>query len=109
MPLNELVFSIEPPENCKTIGKEWSHTGVVGSGDLEVLLTRKNDPVVDVRITTPVSGFDDIWEAVLRKAVGDACIGGINIEINDNNATPFVVALRLKQSFAEAGEGGAAL
>jgi len=106
MALNVIEFSIEPRGDYPTIAKEWSHIGVVGSGDLEVLLRRTQSPAVSVRITTPVKGFDDIWKSVLSKAVGDAGIGGVSIEINDNNATPFVAALRLKQSFLEAGMGG---
>ena len=103
MPLNVIEFSLDPQKGYKTIGKEWSHNGVVGSGDMEVLLRRKDSPSIDVRITTPVAGFDNIWKAVLLKSVSDTGVGGISIEINDNNATPFVVATRLKQSFAEAG------
>jgi malonate decarboxylase delta subunit len=103
MPLNIIEFSLDPQKGCGTIGKEWSHNGVVGSGDMEVLLRRKDSPSVEVRVTTPVTGFDNIWKAVLSKSVSDANVGGLSIEINDNNATPFVVAMRLKQSFAEAG------
>ena len=104
MPLHEITFNIE--YTGETIGKEWSHNGVPGSGDMEVLLRRREAPDVSVRITTPVTGFDDIWKAVVSRAVAAAGIGGVSIEINDNNATPFVAALRLRQGFAEAGKGG---
>ena len=103
MALHDIRFGIDPIEGFWTMEKEWSHVGVVGSGDLEILLRRKDSPMVDVKVRTPVSGFDDIWRAVLEKAVGEAGIGGVSIEIYDNNATPFVVAVRLKQSFAGCG------
>jgi malonate decarboxylase delta subunit len=104
--LNSIQFTVEPHDGYNTIQTEWTHIGVVGSGDLEVLLRRKDSSAVDVKITTPVTGFDDIWKAVLTKAVVDASVGGISIEINDNNATPFIVATRLRQGFIEAGIGG---
>lgn len=105
MALHELSFSIEPAGGFTTIPGEWSHTGVVGSGDLEILVKRKDGAGVDVKIMTPISGFDNIWKAVAEKAVIDAGIGGVSITINDNNATPFVVATRLRQCFIEAGIG----
>ena len=104
--LNEIQFTVEPVSGFETIDKAWSHNGVVGSGDLEVLLRRKDGPNVDVKITTPVSGFENVWKAVLTKAIQDSGVGGVSIEINDNNATPFIVATRLKQGFIEAGIGG---
>ena len=104
--LHIIEFSIEPQPNYVTLATEWSHNGVVGSGDLEILLRRSDSPDISVKITTPVTGFDDVWKAVLTKAVCDAGAGGISIEINDNNATPFIVATRLRQGFLEAGIGG---
>ena len=102
MALQEIIFSLTPRDGYNSTSKSLSHFGVVGSGDLEVLISRKSGPDVDVKITTPVKGFDDIWIAVVTKAVAEAHIGEVSIEVNDNNATPFVVALRLRQSFAEA-------
>jgi len=102
MSLQEIIFTLTPQDGYETIAKDWSHTGVSGSGDLEVLLKRKDAPDADIKITTPVRGFDEIWKAVVSRAVAEACVGGVSIEINDNNATPFVAAMRLKQGFIEA-------
>jgi malonate decarboxylase delta subunit len=88
--------------------REWSHTGVVGSGDMEVLIRReKLGGKVKVKVVTPVSGFDAIWEKVLGRFVAESGLGDVTIEINDNNSTPFIVATRLKQAVLEAEGGGA--
>ena len=94
MALQTLTYTFPGKTGC-TIKKEWSHTGVVGSGDLEILLEQKAQAgAVSVQVVTPVHGFEYIWEAVLKD---------LAVSINDNNATPFVVSLRLKQALREAG------
>lgn len=107
MALQELRFQFEAPEAGarNSLARDWSHTGVVGSGDLEILLRRRAPGSgVSVKITTPVRGFDDVWEKVLARFVQESGADGLQIEINDNNATPFVVSLRLKQALLEAQE-----
>ena len=106
MALLTLHFELQgQPGN--SIDGEWSHTGVVGSGDLEILMEKKEqNGMVDIQVVTPVTGFDYVWEAVMRDFVETSGIGDVHIEINDNNATPFVVALRMKQAWKEA-KGGA--
>ena len=87
--------------------KEWSHTGIVGSGVLEILMEEKAlGGGVEITVTTPVTGFDDVWQRVLEKFVEEFQVGNIKIDINDNNATPFIVSLRLRQAMIEAGEEG---
>lgn len=87
--------------------QDFSHTGVVGSGDLEVLLQPgfAQDGQVTMTVVTPVTGFDHIWEKVLSRFVTESGVGNLDIAINDNNATPFVVATRLKQAIIELEEG----
>lgn len=100
--LNELYFKLRS-DNPQNIQVENQHYGVVGSGDLEVLIEKKDlAGDVEVKIVSPVSGFDLIWERVLEKVVNDTAIGNVCIEINDNNATPVVVSMRLKQAITEA-------
>lgn len=106
MALHTMNFTFQQKGEFETIPKDWSHTGVVGSGDMEVLLThKKQDGKVTVKIVTPVRGYDQIWEKVLDKFVNDTKIGDLEIEINDNNSTPFIVSMRLKQALIEAKEG----
>ncbi|MDR6955527.1 malonate decarboxylase delta subunit [Ancylobacter sp. 3268] len=72
--------------------------GVVASGNLEVLLERVlADTDCTVEIATPVSGFDDVWKAVIDDFVERASPGGLRISINDGGARPDTVMLRLMQ------------
>ncbi|MFC3690629.1 malonate decarboxylase subunit delta [Chenggangzhangella methanolivorans] len=76
-----------------------AHVGVVGSGDLEVLMEPANETVVSVR--TSVDGFGMIWRATLERFLARNPIAA-KIEINDFGATPGVVSLRLAQALEEA-------
>lgn len=103
MALQRLHFTFDAPAGYTTLPRDWSHSGVVGSGDMEVLLNRKElGGKVEVTVVTPVSGFDDIWEKVLRRFVEETSTGDLTIEINDNNATPYIVMTRLRQALLEA-------
>ena len=105
MALNYLEFSYDGKPGA-TIPKEWSHSGVVGSGDMEILIRKcSQNGKVTVKVCTPVVGFDEVWKRVLGKFVEESGCGDLDIEINDNNATPFIVSLRLKQAMIEAAEG----
>ena len=53
-------------------------------------------------MVTPVKGFDAVWQKMIGKFVNDCHVGDVNIEINDDNATPIVVYMRLRQALAEA-------
>jgi malonate decarboxylase delta subunit len=79
-----------------------AHVGVVGSGDLEVLLEPSSDQGAHVRIRTSVTGFRDTWKTVLDRFFS-RYDGAAQIEINDAGATPGVVLLRLEQA-VEASE-----
>jgi malonate decarboxylase delta subunit len=87
--------------------------GVVGSGDLEVLLEPGRDGHTHVRITTSVDGYARVWQAQLDRLFEGGLIGrdgpAVQIEINDFGATPGVVGMRIAQAFetlrnAEAGD-----
>ncbi len=73
--------------------------GVVGSGNLEVLVTPydESDQCCFV-VNTSVTGFDDVWQAVLGEFADRYNIGGMKFEMNDMGATPAVVTLRLGQA-----------
>ena len=102
--LTNINFQIQGKKGA-TIPVDWSHSGVVGSGDMETMLYRRDqDGRVNVHVCTPVTGFDKVWERVLDRFVEESGCGDLDIEINDNNATPFIVRLRLKQALAEAGK-----
>ncbi len=104
MALVEINFSVNSGGK-NSIPKKWAHSGVVGSGDMELILSQKDlAGKVDVKIVTPVKGFDHIWEKVVTKFVNENELANVAIEINDNNATPYIASMRLKQGLAEAKE-----
>lgn len=83
--------------------------GVVGSGNLEVLLEASAGDDCRVRVETSARGFSPIWEAVLGDFHERHPLAGVRISINDMGATPAVVSLRLDQAVAElptAAQGG---
>jgi malonate decarboxylase delta subunit len=73
------------------------HIGVVGSGDLEVLLEPANGNSSHVSIRTSVDGFGKTWKAVLDRFF-TKYDGAVRIQINDAGATPGSVQLRLAQA-----------
>ena len=79
-----------------------AHVGVVGSGDLEVLLEPAQGDRAQVLIRTSVDGFRATWKAVLDRFFAKYD-GAVRIEINDAGATPGSVLLRLEQA-VEASE-----
>jgi malonate decarboxylase delta subunit len=76
---------------------ERAHVGVVGSGDLEVLLEPADGEVTRVFIRTSVDGFRDTWKTVLDRFFAKY-EGAVRIQINDAGATPGSVQLRLQQA-----------
>lgn len=106
MALQKLHFAFKV-DNPVELPKEWQHSGVVGSGDLEVLMERKNlAGGAEINVTTPVVGFENVWALVLEKFVKESRLGNVLIEINDNNATPIVVSIRIRQALADAQKSG---
>jgi malonate decarboxylase delta subunit len=74
-----------------------AHVGVVGSGDMEVLMEPAQRGVAHVSITTSVDGFRDSWKAVFDRFFSKFD-GAVSIQINDAGATPGSVLLRLEQA-----------
>lgn len=74
--------------------------GVVGSGNLEVLVEPAAAEVSRYSVETSARGFGDIWEAVLRDFQQRHGFQGLRVSINDMGATPAVVSLRLDQAAA---------
>lgn len=75
--------------------------GVVGSGNLEVLLEAKPGTTCRFRIETSARGFGAIWEAVVGDFQQRHRLAGVQVSIHDMGATPAVVSLRLAQAAAE--------
>ena len=77
--------------------KQRAHVGVVGSGDLEVLLEPSCDDTAQVSVTTSVDGFGQTWKLVMDRFFSRYQYAA-SIEINDFGATPGAVSLRLEQA-----------
>ncbi|RQP23507.1 malonate decarboxylase acyl carrier protein [Piscinibacter terrae] len=75
--------------------------GVVGSGNLEVLLEPSPGDALRVHIETSARGFGPIWAAVVNDFHRRHPLAGVMLSIHDMGATPAVVSLRLDQAAQE--------
>ncbi|MCW5643325.1 MAG: malonate decarboxylase acyl carrier protein [Rhodoferax sp.] len=75
--------------------------GVVGSGNLEVLLEPAPGTECMVHIETSAHGFGTIWDAVVDAFHQRHGLAGVQVSIHDMGATPAVVSLRLDQAVSE--------
>jgi len=83
----------------RTLQRAADVVGVVGSGNLEVLIeSAAMDGGCSIDITTAAVGFGAIWEAVMIDFQARWQLADTRIAINDMGATPAVVSLRLDQA-----------
>src|SRR3954447_14469185 len=81
-------------------------TGVVGSGNLEVLVEPTDlGGACRIEVLTAAVGFGPIWQAVMDDFFDRRRVADVRISINDVGAMPAVVSLRLDQAL-EAFTGG---
>ena len=92
--MEELKFDY--PSAKRPITKR-AHVGVVGSGDMEVLMEPAETGGAYVSIQTSVNGFGSSWKAVMDRFFAKYD-GAVLIYINDAGATPGSVMLRLEQA-----------
>jgi malonate decarboxylase delta subunit len=75
--------------------------GVVGSGNLEVLMETENlAGACRIEVVPSTAGFDRIWRAILTDFFERHRPGGLKVSINDGGATPAVISLRLDQAIS---------
>ncbi len=87
--------------------REAALAGVVGSGNLEVLVEPADlGGACRVEVVTAAVGFGAVWRAVLDDFFARHPLADVRISVNDMGATPAVVALRLDQAVG-AFAGGA--
>ncbi|MCW2286665.1 malonate decarboxylase delta subunit [Rhodoblastus acidophilus] len=73
--------------------------GVVGSGNLEVLIEPADlQGRCVVEVLTAARGFGAIWQAVIADFFARYPLADARVSINDVGATPAVVSLRLDQA-----------
>lgn len=89
------VLTFEFPASSGKAGR--AHVGVVGSGDLEILMSPSGDDKTHVKIQTSVAGFATTWKAVFERFLAQYPQAA-SYEVNDFGATPGTVALRLQQT-----------
>ncbi|MEW9503174.1 malonate decarboxylase subunit delta [Jeotgalibacillus marinus] len=73
------------------------HVGVVGSGDLEILIEPTDQSHTEVTIRTGVTGYKNTWKSVVQRFFTQHDVAA-KVKINDFGATPGVVKLRLEQA-----------
>ncbi len=85
--------------------RERAVVGVVGSGDLEVLIeplgAGYKSGFTVIQVTTSVDGMGGLWSSLLSRIFHNTGLPAMRIEINDFGATPGVVRLRIEQAFEE--------
>ncbi|QMT61050.1 malonate decarboxylase acyl carrier protein [Legionella sp. PC997] len=75
--------------------------GVVGSGNLEVIIEESPSSEILFTIQTAVEHYKPVWKMVIGDFVNQYQPIGLQFTLNDNGATPAVVLLRLSQALAE--------
>ena len=89
-------FEFDYPSAKRRVTRK-AHIGVVGSGDMEVLMQPAETGIPHVSVLTSVNGFGSSWKAVLDRFFAKYD-GAVRIHINDAGATPGSVMLRLEQA-----------
>lgn len=91
--MEKLTFTLPATKQVK----KSAHVGVVGSGDLEVLIEpiEGNESIIEVR--TGITGFKETWQKVIERFITQQDVLA-KISINDFGATPGVVSIRLAQA-----------
>ena len=79
--------------------------GVVGSGDLEVMIEPGESGKTSIDVTTSVNGYARVWDAQLTRVFSAEARAAMRIRIHDFGATPGVVGMRLAEAFEALDEG----
>ena len=83
----------------RLVAKAPQLVGVVGSGNLEVLIEPAPlHGACEIEVRTAANGFGATWEAVMRDFHARWGLKDTRICVNDMGATPAVVSLRLDQA-----------
>jgi len=94
------------------VAKPWALAGVVGSGNLEVLLERSASSshtipsdTMECHVETSIPGYKAGWLAALADFAHHYAAGGTRVTINDQGAPPVLVTLRLRQAYDHLTKG----
>jgi malonate decarboxylase delta subunit len=72
--------------------------GVVGSGDLEVLVEAALTGKTSITVNTSVDGGRHMWKDLFDRIFASQQVPAVSMEINDFGATPGVVHMRIDQA-----------
>lgn len=78
-----------------------TQVGVVGSGDLEVLMEPGEAGKTIIQIRTSVDGSSPVWRAQMDRLFKQDALPAVRVDINDFGATPGVVQMRIAQALEE--------
>lgn len=82
--------------------KSWALAGVVGSGNLEVLVEPSDRPdAVSYQVETSIPGFKSAWLAALKDMADHTAMGGCKVTIHDQGGDPVVIKLRIRQAMSQ--------
>lgn len=98
--MEQLKYEFTAQAGRRVQGKPFSLTGVVSSGNLEVLMEAV--PLggkCEFAVSTVAQGFGEVWKAVIADFMERNKPSDLRVSINDNGASPAVVSLRLDQTF----------
>ena len=84
------------PSAKRRVSKK-AHVGIVGSGDMEILMQPSDTGEAHVSVQTSVNGFSKSWKLVMDRFFA-GYDGAVRVHINDAGATPGIVLLRLEQA-----------
>lgn len=93
------AFSFKYELSGKSIRGKRMVCGVVGSGNLEVIV--EENTITEFNIVTAVENYQATWKLVIDDFVNDYNPVNLKFTINDNGSTPATVALRLRQAFEQ--------
>lgn len=95
----DLLHFTLPGRSARRPDRPAALTGVVSSGNLEVLIEPADFAgTCRVEVRTVARGFAEIWSAVLEDFAARHDLANLRIAVNDGGATPAVVSLRLDQA-----------
>jgi malonate decarboxylase beta subunit len=97
--MDTMEFRFSLPGECLE-GKK-TVCGVVGSGNLEVIIEKNTSTETVFLIQTAIEHYKPVWKMVIEDFVHTQKPVGLQFTLNDNGATPAVVLLRLGQALDE--------
>ncbi|WP_034916973.1 MULTISPECIES: malonate decarboxylase acyl carrier protein [Erwinia] len=98
--MEQITFSL--PATRQLSGKALS--GVVGSGDMEVLFVADNGQQLTVNLTTSVDNSNKRWQALFDRLSAFGILPSGQMTIHDFGATPGVARIRIEQVFEEVSD-----